>query len=1173
MKKMKAFFAISLVLSSILTGAKTPFYNLNESVETQLTDSVPFISTKALHQKIFDKDKGMFYPVQHLYALLAGDDAVALQWDMNPPQGQWIQWCSDNNDTQVGLQDGGTFYAVAHWLPNQLPGLENPAINYIAFFPTSDLDATYTLKVYQGENAGSLLLSYPVPNYIAELWNEYSIEPPLPIDLSQELWVGYEVTHVAGDIPAGCDEGPAVAGFGDLVSMDGQTWETLSSFGLDYNWNIKVSIISLEENETSEGERISFKSVNDDKSAFSEINQPLTKYTPLNLIGFNVYRDDILIAQLPLQLDYLDAGLSTGTYIYTVRAVYVGGYADPSPLAQIYLPGISLAQISFDPEELIEYHNFPMVTSKTLLVTNTGDEVLNFNIAVEYNSDIEENGKSLCVDNLYSSGCGSGDGIVSWECANIEIPTIPCAGSPPWYQNFTNMYHDFTPGQPYLITVKAGYSQTYFDVWIDWDDNSILNNSNELMVNDGYCAQANVPYNFVLMIPDDLPVGVYTMRIRTNWQNFVTDPCETYTYGNCVDFSVNIEGNPAYNWLSVLPSGGSIDPGATYPITVIYNSNSMPSGIYTGNLKFISNAQGSPHYVPVSLFPCIPICFVPLQNSINEDHSNPPQTTTQTLQLINACSSSVDFSIEIVSEFLDEYGDKSTQNGSEKNTWLTVEPASGTVEPGQMFVVSVIFNSSGLVSPGTYNCFIMIDNSTPYPQTVYVTLNLTGCGHHAVSNLECSYSDPETVELCWLPPVMETLRWDDGENCDGIGGPSNFLIAARWSPEQLSTYNNWWLTHFMFYPTSSEATYILKVWTGEQAGTLLHSQPVEEYIPDQWNAVMLETPVSITSGEWYWIGYEVTDLAWNYPAGADCGPAISGYGDMIQFDGQTWHSLSTTFGYDNNWNIAGVLAPGSTSKARDFIPNNYNVYRNDELIATLPATTYEFTDSLVPMDVQDYLAGAVYDECESMSDICSPAPISWIQVEPESFNFELIIGETLTDQFLIQNTGHPDALMDFELEINYIFPELEPSNGQRQEWLAVTPTSGQVAGQSAETIELTINTANLMEGFHYATVNIVSNAQNTQYFIVHVFLDVITSVDETFKMGIQIYPNPTKGDFTIYGSKLITKIWIFNSLGEELFNQEAVLPATFDLTKNPSGIYLLLIQNELGRVYQKVMKY
>ncbi|MFA7214262.1 MAG: carboxypeptidase regulatory-like domain-containing protein, partial [Candidatus Cloacimonadaceae bacterium] len=56
---------------------------------------------------------------------------------------------------------------------------------------------------------------------------------------NEELWFGYNC-NVTGGFPAGCDAGPAIDGFGNMMYFQGE-WDTLNNLGagLNYNWNIQ----------------------------------------------------------------------------------------------------------------------------------------------------------------------------------------------------------------------------------------------------------------------------------------------------------------------------------------------------------------------------------------------------------------------------------------------------------------------------------------------------------------------------------------------------------------------------------------------------------------------------------------------------------------------------------------------------------------------------------------------------------------------------------------------------------------------------------------------------------------------------------------------------------------------------------------------------------------------
>src|SRR5690606_25810660 len=106
---------------------------------------------------------------------------------------------------------------------------------------------TFVLKVWTGANASQLVSSQPV-TITSDVWNEFTLTTPVPVPGTTEIWFGYTVTHAAGQNAAGVDAGPAVAGYGDMISTDGTTWEAMSSFGPDFNnnWNLQAFVETLD---------------------------------------------------------------------------------------------------------------------------------------------------------------------------------------------------------------------------------------------------------------------------------------------------------------------------------------------------------------------------------------------------------------------------------------------------------------------------------------------------------------------------------------------------------------------------------------------------------------------------------------------------------------------------------------------------------------------------------------------------------------------------------------------------------------------------------------------------------------------------------------------------------------------------------------------------------------
>ena len=75
-----------------------------------------------------------------------------------------------------------------------------------------------------------------------------------------------------------------------------------------------------------------------------------------------------------------------------------------------------------------------------------------------------------------------------------------------------------------------------------------------------------------------------------------------------------------------------------------------------------------------------------------------------------------------------------------------------------------------------------------------------------------------------------------------------------------------------------------------------------------WHDVMLPNPVLIDASQSLMFGYRVvgTDNPdGSFPAGADSGPAVQGYGDLIKGFGNDWASMAYTYALDYNWALEG----------------------------------------------------------------------------------------------------------------------------------------------------------------------------------------------------------------------------------------------------------------------------
>jgi hypothetical protein len=180
------------------------------------------------------------------YDLANGENGAMIKWNAPelpaPPQG-WIHWDDGANFTGVGLDADAPFSVAARWAANTFPEYSGTSVTKVRVFAQDEGFTGWTIKIWSGANASTLLYSQNVTSQInVGAWTEITLTTPVPYDISKELWVGYTVDGLNGLFPAGADAGPAVVGFGDKVSLDGTVWEDLSGYGLNYNWNIQAYV-------------------------------------------------------------------------------------------------------------------------------------------------------------------------------------------------------------------------------------------------------------------------------------------------------------------------------------------------------------------------------------------------------------------------------------------------------------------------------------------------------------------------------------------------------------------------------------------------------------------------------------------------------------------------------------------------------------------------------------------------------------------------------------------------------------------------------------------------------------------------------------------------------------------------------------------------------------------
>jgi len=164
------------------------------------------------------------------------------------------------------------------------------------------------------------------------------------------------------------------------------------------------------------------------------------------------------------------------------------------------------------------------------------------------------------------------------------------------YGDYTNLSTDLTRGSNVTIYISAGFASSsyteYWHVWIDFDQNGTFDSDEELV--NGSSSSADQLYAS-FDIPSDAVLGQTRMRVTMKY-NSAASPCETFTYGEVEDYTVNIT-NYSTNYmlsdndaveLGNAPAGIEIYPNpATSYLNVQINEGERNSTLS------IYNTQGS----------------------------------------------------------------------------------------------------------------------------------------------------------------------------------------------------------------------------------------------------------------------------------------------------------------------------------------------------------------------------------------------------------------------------------------------------------------------------------------------------------------------------------------------------------------------------------------------------
>lgn len=160
------------------------------------------------------------------------------------------------------------------------------------------------------------------------------------------------------------------------------------------------------------------------------------------------------------------------------------------------------------------------------------------------------------------------------------------------------------------------------------------------------------------------------------------------------------------------------------------------------------------------------------------------------------------------------------------------------------------------------------------------------------------------------PEIQYTLKYDKGQfTAIGLSSGSAITYATYYPGEMLAHLNGMQIVSVDVYIQDVATTSAIVVYgqknQNEQGETILE-QPFTP-VPESWNTIVLSRPVDITDQD-LWIGAKFTGISeGTYQVGTDEGPAVIGFGDIVNVGGSKWWSLAD-LGMSSNLNIRANVA-------------------------------------------------------------------------------------------------------------------------------------------------------------------------------------------------------------------------------------------------------------------------
>jgi uncharacterized repeat protein (TIGR02543 family) len=320
----------------------------------------------------------------------------------------WIQWDDGVNYSHFGLTSADVFSVASRWETSDISTYSSYCVTRLAVY-IHNVPTASVAKIWQGVNALSLVEVHSQAFSTSEdSWVELELDIPYIIDLTQELWFGFQIDDPGAGISApGLDEETDFDGKGNMIKFGLYgNWETLLAYGVQGDWNIHAYI------EPIATPSLTTTAIYDITNASAKSGGTVTDqgYAPVTERGVvwstseypTIESNDGITSDGDGIGEFLSTltGLSHNTdYFIRAYATNLGGTEYGDQLS--FTTTNNLPEIEVDPTSFEEYVQVGEMITRSLTIYNNGDPGSELYISLDhdYISKLKEQGISFEFNN------------------------------------------------------------------------------------------------------------------------------------------------------------------------------------------------------------------------------------------------------------------------------------------------------------------------------------------------------------------------------------------------------------------------------------------------------------------------------------------------------------------------------------------------------------------------------------------------------------------------------------------------------------------------------------------------------------------------------------------------------------------------------------------------------